>query len=235
MADPELIAPPAQLILASASPRRRELLAALGLPFTVIAADIDEGIAADESPAEAAIRLARSKAETVARDLKQGHILGADTIVVLDGRILGKPLDANEATHMLRALRDRDHRVITGVALCDVESGRCCSAAPMTSVRMRNYPDAEIAASIAAGTPFDKAGAYAIQDAALSPVARIDGCYCNVVGLPLWTVFHLLSETSDVQPAQPSATRVTCRECPLAPLPPTPPYGMGRGAQTDDG
>ena len=118
---------------------------------------------------------------------------------------------------MLRALRGRGHDVITAVALYDAATGRCRTAAPHTSVRMRSYTDAEIAGSIAAGTPFDKAGAYAIQDDALAPVAGIDGCYCNVVGLPLWTVYHLLSgdgATFRLQP--PSEARAVCATCPCA-------------------
>jgi MAF protein len=190
------------------------LLAVLELPFAVITADIDEQIAPSESPFDAATRLARTKAETVARGLTYVNTLGADTIVVLDNRILGKPQDADEATLMLRALRNRGHCVITAVALCDAASGRVHSAAPVTAVWMRNYTDAEIAASIAAGTPFDKAGAYAIQDEHFAPVARIDGCYCNVVGLPLWTVHD--------QPTPPSVARAICRECPLADPSPGP-------------
>jgi septum formation protein len=210
----------AALVLASASPRRRELLGALGLPFAVVSADIDETVAPDEEPAAAAIRLARAKAERVAATLGRSLVLGADTIVVLDGRVLGKPRDDDEAAAMLRALRGREHTVITAVALCDAGSARCCTAAPQTAVLIRAYTDDEIAASIAAGTPFDKAGAYAIQDEALAPVARIDGCYCNVVGLPLWTVRHLLSHAAPgFSPRSPSAVRPVCATCPLATMP----------------
>lgn len=208
------LAPP--LTLASASPRRRELLGALGVPFAVISADIDERIDPGEAPAEAATRLARSKALAVAHRAGRGYVLGADTIVVLDRRILGKPKDAGEATAMLDALRAREHTVITAIALCDAQSGGCSAVASSTSVRMRAYTDAEIAASIAAGTPFDKAGAYAIQDEQFAPVERIDGCYCNVVGLPLWSVYRLLSHSGmSFQPRPPSDTRHVCSACPL--------------------
>ena len=205
------------LVLASASPRRRELLAALGIPFAVESADVDERILDGEAPAAAAVRLARSKAETIMRRAPAALVLGSDTIVVLDSRILGKPADAEEATTMLRALRDRVHAVITAVALVDRATARTCTAAPITSVRMRDYTDAEIAASVAAGTPFDKAGAYAIQDEQLAPVARIDGCYCNVMGLPLWTVYHLLrAGAPSLQPSPPAEHRAICAACPLA-------------------
>jgi MAF protein len=223
MADSDRTAPPVQLVLASASPRRRELLAALGLPYTIISADIDETIAPNESPIDAATRLARTKADTVARARWRGFVLGADTIVVLGDRILSKPQDADEATAMLRALRNHDHRVITAVALCDAATDHGRTDTPATTVWMRDYTDAEIAASIAAGTPFDKAGAYAIQDEGFAPVARIDGCYCNVVGLPLWTIYHMVVEaTTDLHPSPPSAVRAICGECPLANPSPDP-------------
>ena len=205
------------LTLASASPRRRELLAALGLPFDVTPADVDETIAPGEDATGAVVRLARAKAEAVAWRDWDGLVLGADTVVVLDGRILGKPAGAAEATAMLLALRDREHAVVTGVALCDSRSGAVATAVPATTVCMRHYTNAEIAASVAAGTPFDKAGAYAIQDDVLAPVARIDGCYCTVVGLPLWSVSRLLRELCpDLRPRAPSESRQVCASCPLA-------------------
>lgn len=208
---------PASLVLASASPRRRELLVALNVPFIAVSADVDEQIAPGENAVEAAVRLARTKAEAVASSVDGGLVLAADTIVVLDGRVLGKPRDAADAATMLHALRDRNHTVVTAVAMLDARSGRCESAAPATSVWMRPYTEAEIGASITAGTPFDKAGAYAIQDDAFTPVARIDGCYCNVVGLPLWTVFRFLHQMSgDLRPRPPAATRPVCASCPLA-------------------
>jgi septum formation protein len=203
------------LVLASASPRRRELLAALGVPFRVESADIDERIEPGADPAAAAVRLAHEKAAAVRERLPAATILGADTIVVLDGHILGKPADAAEATAMLLALRGRSHTVITGVALLLGTIERF--AAPASTVWMRDYTDAEIARSIAAGTPFDKAGAYAIQDTAFRPVQRLDGCYCNVMGLPLWTVRRALMEACPSTVAlPPSRSREVCRECPLA-------------------
>lgn len=208
--------PPDAFVLASASPRRRELLDALDVPFTVETADVDERLLPGEPAGSAAVRLAVIKAEVVAARGIGRLVLGADTIVVLDGRILGKPVDADEARAMLRALRGRAHAVITGVALHDTRTGRTLTAAPETSVLMRDYADWEIDASIAAGTPFDKAGAYAIQDEVFAPVAGIDGCYCNVMGLSLWSVVHLLRELAPwLEPAPPSAARAVCAECPL--------------------
>lgn len=180
----------AQLILASASPRRRELLAALGLPFAVQAADVPEPLLEGIPAAEQAVTLALAKARAVAEQVPHLPVLGADTIVVLDGRPLGKPASAAEARSMLVALRDRPHEVVTGVAL--IAGGHEQSAHAATTVWMRPYRDAEIEAYIATGDPFDKAGAYAIQHPGFHPVARIDGCYCNVMGLPLWTVRALL-------------------------------------------
>ncbi|MFN8559525.1 MAG: Maf family protein [Dehalococcoidia bacterium] len=145
-----------------------------------------------------------------------GLVLGADTVVALDGRPLGKPRDAGEARTMLLALRDRDHEVVTGVALA-MEGAAGAEAAARTRVRMRAYTDDEVAAYIATGDPFDKAGGYAIQHPHFRPVARIDGCYCNVVGLPLWTVRDLLRRLSpDLAPARPSLAIARCATCPLA-------------------
>jgi septum formation protein len=187
------------------------------MPFYVTASHVDEATAPGEDAAEAAVRLARAKAEAVAWREWDAIVLGADTIVVLDGRILGKPADADDAAAMLRALRGREHAVITGVALVHSRSDATSAAAPATTVSMRGYTDAEIAASIAAGTPFDKAGAYAIQDETLSPVARIEGCYCNVVGLPLWTVYRMLHDLDGSLPLRPPAAgRSVCASCPLA-------------------
>ncbi|MGH2588624.1 MAG: Maf family protein [Dehalococcoidia bacterium] len=206
-----------ELILASGSPRRRELLAALGVPFSVVVTHVDETIGANEEPAAAAGRLAQCKVEAVAGREPGAIVVGADTIVVLDGRVLGKPLDAAEAEAMLRALRGRAHEVISGFAMQDGRHGVVHVSAPETTVWMRDYTDAEIAASIAVGTPFDKAGAYAIQDAEFAPVERIEGCYCNVMGLPLWSVFGVLETTPNApRPARPDDARAVCAVCPLA-------------------
>lgn len=194
------------IILASASPRRRELLAALGVAFEVVASHVDEST--DEGdPAAAAELLARRKAESVAADHPSALVIGSDTIVALDGRMLGKPGDAAEARAMLASLRGRTHEVVTGVAVA--LDGRVVSDHARTAVRMRDYEDAAIEAFIASGSPFDKAGGYAIQDEAFAPAERFEGCRCNVVGLPLATLRGLLAGLG-VRTARPE---VDCPVC----------------------
>ncbi len=187
------------LILASASPRRRELLTQAGFSFEVYPAHIPEEPLENEDPADYVTRLAREKAEAVFRELTAEDegldgpslvVLGADTTVTLDRHILGKPEDAADAARMLRLLSGRTHRVITGVALVTAE--RAEVAAEVTSVRFLEMLDAEIAAYVATGEPMDKAGAYAIQGRAARWIPRIEGCYFNVVGLPLALVSKLL-------------------------------------------
>lgn len=213
---PSLPPPPVpRLVLASTSPRRRELLAALGVPFTVRAAAVPEELPVDVPAPVLAEELALAKARAVARDEPAAVVLAADTIVVLDGRSLGKPAHADEARQMLRALRGRAHTVVTGVAV--VAPGREHTAHATTSVVMRCYSDAEIETYIASGDPFDKAGAYAIQHREFRPAARIEGCYCNVVGLPLWTVRRLLAAVAPGIPvARPDTALPRCATCPLA-------------------
>ncbi|MXZ46140.1 MAG: septum formation protein Maf [Chloroflexi bacterium] len=176
-------------MLASASPRRRELLPALGVTFEVIPADIDES-GADEDAARLARDLARRKALVVAADRPADTVIGADTIVVLDGRQLGKPADAAEARAMLEALRGRTHHVVTGVAV--IADGAEATEAVTTAVTMRDYSDDEVTRYIARGEPFDKAGAYAVQDPEFAPATAVEGCRCAVIGLPLWTLRRLL-------------------------------------------
>ena len=145
-------------------------------------------------------------------------VLVADTIVVLDGRVLGKPRDAADATKMLRALSGRAHEVYTAVVAVDTASSRRAISAPCTSVFVRTLADGEIAGSIAAGTPFDKAGAYAIQDEQLQPVERSVGCYCNVMGLPLWTARGLLAALrANLALQPPDSAYARCTACPLRP------------------
>ncbi|MDO8671806.1 MAG: Maf family protein [Dehalococcoidia bacterium] len=176
------------LILASASPRRSDLLASLNLPFTVLPANIDERSLPGEQPAESAKRVALGKAEAALLLTREGLVLGADTIVVFDGAVLGKPKDRQEALVMLGTLRGREHAVLTAIAIISQEMGRIYSSVVTTRVWLRNYSDAELAAYVDSGDPFDKAGAYAIQNSAFHPVTRLEGCYNNVVGLPLCEV-----------------------------------------------
>jgi septum formation protein len=226
------------LVLASASPRRRELLTQAGYTFTVHPAQIPEDPLPGEDPIAYVVRLARQKAETIFRELTSENsptlgapgldfetweaanldqpseegtgfspyigspkgegasapeefaVLGADTTVTLDGLIFGKPSDPSDAARMLRLLSGRTHRVITGVALATASGTEI--AAEVTAVRFLTLSDAEIAAYVATGEPLDKAGAYAIQGRAALWIPRIEGCYFNVVGLPLALVSTLL-------------------------------------------
>jgi septum formation protein len=178
------------LVLASASPRRRELLLQIGVPFTVLVADVDERVLAGE-PADAyVLRLAVAKANAVVARADAAPVLGADTTVVVDGRILGKPVSADDAFAMLCALSGREHEVLTAVALC--AGGRVATALSRTRVRFRARDDALIARYVASGEPMDKAGAYGIQGFGAVLVERIEGSYSGVVGLPLAETAGLL-------------------------------------------
>jgi septum formation protein len=186
-----------RLILASASPRRRELLSRLGLPFEVRPSGIDEVLTREVDAPALATALARAKARDIADQVRAAGdgpvlILGADTLVVLDGRPLGKPGSRDEARAMLRALRGRSHEVVTAVALIEVPGGREVTETVTSRVLMRPYGDPEIDAYVATGEPDDKAGAYAVQGVGGQLVARVEGCFENVVGLPLETTARLL-------------------------------------------
>ncbi|MBO8163820.1 MAG: septum formation inhibitor Maf [Brevibacillus sp.] len=183
----------ATLILASASPRRRELLATLGLPFQVEVSEVDETISPDMSPGEAVQTLALRKARAVAGKVGEGLVIGSDTIVVLDGEILGKPSDENDAYRMLSSLNGREHEVFTGVAIVDAASGRTELAYSTTRVRITSLGEQQIRAYIATGEPMDKAGSYAIQGIGATIVEGITGDYFTVVGLPLHLTSQLLS------------------------------------------
>ena len=183
------------IILASASPRRREFFELLGLPFVVRTADVDETPRPGETPEVLVARLSATKAAAVAQSTDQagelaegfesGLVVAADTVVVLDEKILGKPRDADHATHMLQRLRGRAHSVCSGVTVAEIDSGRAAIQLSTTTVWMRDYSQAELEAYVASGDPLDKAGAYAIQHTGFQPVARIEGCYSGVMGLPL--------------------------------------------------
>lgn len=181
------------LVLASASPRRQELLHNAGIHFEVQPADIPEEPRPGELARDCAERLAREKALAVARQRPQDLVLGADTIVVVDNQILGKPASVDDAVRMLRLLSGREHQVITGV--CFVQKGHCSVASETTKVSMSEIPEEEIAAYVATGEPMDKAGAYAIQGIASRWIPRIEGDYSNVVGLPVALVWRMLQES----------------------------------------
>jgi len=153
---------------------------------------LDETLAAG-SPRDAAASLALAKARAIARRVGQGVVLGADTIVVIDGELLGKPAGPDEARAMLRRLRGREHEVITGVAVVDARTGRSDTVSVVSRVRMADYGEAEIAAYVASGEPLDKAGAYAIQARGAALVAGLEGSLSNVVGLPLAETARLLA------------------------------------------
>ena len=185
-----------RLILASSSPRRRELLTQAGYVFEVRPAHINEDPRADEDPLAYVVRLAREKAESIFRavDDPRAVVIGADTTVTLDGHILAKPDDAADASRMLRMLSGRTHRVITGVAVVTARGAEV--AAEVTGVRFLMLSDEEIATYVASGEPMDKAGAYGIQGLAAKWIPRVEGCYFNVVGLPLSLVATMLEAAS---------------------------------------
>ena len=180
-----------RIVLASTSPRRSELLAAAGIEFEVIAGAVNELPFHAEAPADYIMRLARAKAVDVARNFKDGLFIGADTIVVLDGKLLGKPADEQEARTMLRQLSGRWHAVMTGLSLFDGGSHREVADFDKTLVRMAKLADQEIDWYVATGEPFDKAGGYAIQGRASVFVEEIAGNYHNVVGLPVPLLYRL--------------------------------------------
>lgn len=189
------------IVLASASPRRQELLRNAGILFTVQPADINETPLAGESARDCAERLAREKALAVFQKRQRDYVLGADTIVVVDDVILGKPRDAEDAARMLRLLSGRKHAVITGVCVVGpVASGqlpvasKTKTASETTVVTMCDLSNDEIREYIATGEPMDKAGAYAIQGIASRWITRIEGDYSNVVGLPVARVYAMLRE-----------------------------------------
>ena len=198
------------LVLASASPRRHELLRNAGISFTVQPADVDETVLPGESPHACAERLAREKALAVWRTRPQDQVLGADTIVVVDETILGKPLDSEDAVRMLRLLSGHVHSVITGVCVVEAVASKAAELQPRseilitenglrtasetTLVTMNDLSDKEIREYVATGEPMDKAGAYAIQGMASRWIPRIEGDYSNVVGLPVALVYRMLNE-----------------------------------------
>lgn len=198
------------LVLASASPRRHELLAYLQPRFEVSVSNFDEAAVTERDPAGLVRQLAASKALAVAPQFPNARVLGADTIVVHEGDVLGKPADAEDARCMLRRLRDREHLVFTGVALAIPKTEEPLVAHRVTRVQMRPFSDAEIERWIESGGPFDKAGSYAVQAPDFHPVQSWHGCYCNVMGLPIWTVaglLHMNAVDTDRLPDR-------CRECP---------------------
>jgi septum formation protein len=182
------------LVLASASPRRQELLRNAGIAFEMQPAHINEEPLPGESAKDCAERLAREKALAIASQRPHDVVLGADTVVTIDSQLLGKPTNAEDAARMLRQLSGRDHQVITGV--CLAFNGHVSVASETTQVTVNQLTEKEIEVYIASGEPMDKAGAYAIQGIASRWIPRIEGDYFNVVGLPVALVFHMLREVN---------------------------------------
>jgi septum formation protein len=190
------------IILASASPRRAELLRAAGIEFDVMPADVDESVRAGEAADAYVRRLAEAKALAVVDRAADRPVLGADTAVVVDGQILGKPVDAEDARRMLRLLSGRSHQVLTAVSLAAVFPGGpgwvVDTDVERTTVEFATLSGAEIEWYVDSGEPMDKAGAYAVQGLASRFVTRLDGSYSNVVGLPVSLVYTMLTKNSDI-------------------------------------
>lgn len=186
---------PPIVVLASGSPRRIELFRCLGIPFKAVAPLVDEEAIANTamSVKERAERVALAKAMWVADNERADVVAAGDTIVVDDAEVLGKPRDGAEAAQMLRRLRGREHRVITGLAVAR-RGGKTVTGHVVSRVKMRQYSDSEIKAYVATGDPMDKAGAYGVQDRTFHPAEKVTGCYLNVVGLPVCELGHMLKQ-----------------------------------------
>ena len=182
------------IILASASPRRRELLKQIGLKFTVEPSNYQESIDSDLEPHELAKALSLEKAKAVARRHRNALVIAADTFIVFEGRKLGKPRSEAEAREMLETLNARRHSVITGFAIVDTDSGKVLSRAVETVVHLRKLSSSELDAYVKSGEPLGKAGAYAIQGLGAATVKEIEGDYFNVIGLPLSSLTEALKE-----------------------------------------
>jgi septum formation protein len=180
------------LILASASPRRAEILQQVGWPFEVVVSNIDESILNSETASSYVERLAMEKARAISKGRLFGLTLGADTVVTIDDSLLGKPSDIEDAKQMLKRLSGRWHEVLTGVALVRAEDGETVVAHERTRVRFAQMSDSEIDWYVSTGEPMDKAGSYAVQGQAAIFIEKIEGDYWNVVGLPIQLVYRLI-------------------------------------------
>ena len=195
MLESQLVSEKNILILASNSPRRKQLLSLGGWSYNVAVADVDESLHPDEAPGNYVLRLAESKARKSAENAaSESVVIAADTSVVDDGDILGKPLDEQDAARMLKRLRGHTHQVYTGLALLRVSDSHALTDLSITDVPMRDYSDEEINAYVQTGDPLDKAGAYAIQHAHFHPVENLEGCFASVMGLPLCRLTYLLQK-----------------------------------------
>lgn len=188
------------LILASASPRRQQFLTDLGLDFTSHPAEIDETPQAGETPTDFALRMALAKARAIARQYPQAYVIGSDTVVTVDNRILGKPVDTTQALNILRRLQGKTHQVITGLALICLQENCCQSLTRTTDVTFNSFSDSILEAYIQTGEPMDKAGAYGIQGIGSFLVHSIQGSCSNVIGLPLGDCTKLLLKNKVIHP-----------------------------------
>ena len=204
-------------MLASISPRRKELIRALGVPVEIAPSHVDESVDPGLAPEEQAVALATRKAGEVARTRPTSVVLGADTIVVHREQVLNKPVDRADAERMLRRLHGTDHQVQTGLAV--VAGGRTLTSVVRSTVRMRPFSDAELDAYLGTGESMDKAGGYGIQGAAGDIVASVDGCYTNVVGLPLCATARLLLEVGiPITGVAPACAFRSADRCPCWPI-----------------
>jgi septum formation protein len=189
--------------LASASPRRQEMLKWMDRPFQVLAADIDESTRMNEMPADYVRRLANEKALAAREKIKtDGLIIAADTTVVLGEKIFGKPGDQDEAAAMLKSLRKKEHQVITALVLLDIPDDSSTNETCISTIEMRNYSDEEIRAYVISDDPLDKAGAYAIQHPQFNPVTNFQGCYASVMGMPICHLERYLRKHTDYLPVE---------------------------------
>jgi septum formation protein len=185
-----------KIMLASNSPRRKELLGLFGFEYSVQPADVDESPLENEAPGDYVSRLAEAKACAVGKNVEESCVvIAADTTVADGDMLLGKPINDEESRKMLEQLRDRVHQVYTGIAIFDKKTNKIFTELVCTDVPMRDYTDNEIDEYIATGDPFDKAGGYAIQHSGFHPVSKLSGCYANVVGLPLCHLFRTIKNT----------------------------------------
>ena len=187
-----------QFILASASPRRREMLRSVGLNFKIIPAHVNEDYLEGESPRQHVKRLSREKAMVIARQHQATWVLGADTIVVIDGAILGKPANRNQAKMMLQKLSGHEHRVFTGYTIARMDSGICTTGVVQSAVKFKTITPDEMNWYIACDEPYDKAGGYAIQGKGAYFIQSIRGSYTNVIGLPLCEVLETLKKLNAI-------------------------------------
>ncbi len=197
-----------RLILASKSPRRSELLRQVGFEFDLVPSGVEEDFVQGESPQEHVIRLAQAKARDVGSKYPKRWVIAADTIVCIDGSILGKPKNREEAVQMLRRLSGQEHRVLTGFAVCHLGKRMADKQAVETAVRMKPLTPAEMEWYVQTGEPFDKAGGYAIQGIGSFMIESIRGSYTNVVGLPLCELIQMLNRLGAITfpPPSPSPT-----------------------------